>query len=74
MTRDQWLAQFAQRIDSPPPTDSEIEQLLDLAAVAAHASERTAAPIACWLAGRSSLTLPQLMRAARESSPQRDST
>ena len=29
--------------------------LLDLAGVAAHASERTAAPIACWLVGQSGL-------------------
>jgi molybdopterin-dependent oxidoreductase alpha subunit len=39
-----------------------------VAGMAAHASERTAAPLACWIAGRSSLTLPELLQAARESS------
>jgi hypothetical protein len=32
-----------------------VEQLLTLAGEAAHRSERTAAPIACWLAGRAGL-------------------
>jgi Domain of unknown function (DUF6457) len=68
LTRDAWLAEFARRLDLQPPSEREIEQLLDLAAEAAHASERTAAPLACWIAGRSSLTLPELLQAARESS------
>ena len=32
-----------------------MDTLLELAGVAAHASERTAAPIACWLVGRAGL-------------------
>lgn len=39
--------------------------LLNLAGVAAHASARTAAPIACWLAGRSDLSMDELTEAAR---------
>ena len=38
-----------------PPSDAEIEQLLDLAGVAAHSSERIAAPLTCWLAARADL-------------------
>jgi len=65
MTRDEWLADFARRIGVPPPSEDEIEQLLALAGEAAHASERTAAPIACWLAGHSSMALPELLETAR---------
>jgi len=70
LTRDEWLAQFASQIGVEPPSESEAEQLLDLAAESAHASERTAAPIACWIAGRSSLSLPDLLRAAQDVSGQ----
>ncbi|MGH2902642.1 MAG: DUF6457 domain-containing protein [Solirubrobacteraceae bacterium] len=66
MTRDQWLAEFARRLDVEPPTEREVEQLLNLAGLAAHASERTAAPIACWIAGRSPQELSELLELARE--------
>lgn len=56
MTADEWIAAFAAEIGAPPPTATEIETLLALAARAAHSSERTAAPLACWLAGRAGLT------------------
>lgn len=48
----------------PEPTVQEIRELLDLAASAAHDSERTAAPLACWIAGRSELSLAQLRAVA----------
>lgn len=35
-----------------PLSDAEVDDLLGLAADAAHASERLAAPLACFLAGR----------------------
>jgi hypothetical protein len=43
-----------------PPDAGEVEAILELAAVAAHASERTAAPVACWMAGRSGRSLEEL--------------
>lgn len=55
MTRQEWLASFASLLGTEPPDEATVETLLDLAGVAAHASERTAAPIACWLVGRSGL-------------------
>ncbi|HWD11415.1 MAG TPA: DUF6457 domain-containing protein [Solirubrobacteraceae bacterium] len=64
MTRDEWIAAFAREAAVPKPTPEEIRQLLDLAGSAAHASERTAAPLACWIAGRSSLSLEELRVAA----------
>lgn len=51
MRRDQWLAEFAEKLGVDAPTKEEVVALLDIAAIAAHSSERTAAPIA--LAGAS---------------------
>jgi uncharacterized protein DUF6457 len=65
-TRDVWVEAFAQRLDLDPPTPEEAEALLELAAIAAHASERTAAPIACWLGGRSGEALGRLKEIAEE--------
>jgi len=53
MKRDEWLAEFCERLGLEPPSKEEVVALLHLAATAAHASERTAAPLACWVAGRS---------------------
>jgi len=52
MTDKEWIALFAAQLGVEPPTAAETEDLLALAAVAAHASERTAAPVACWLVAR----------------------
>jgi hypothetical protein len=48
----EWIAAFAARLGAEPPDEATVATLLDLAGVAAHGSARTAAPIACWLAGR----------------------
>jgi hypothetical protein len=64
VTRDEWIAAFAQEAGVVPPSVDEIRELLDRAGTVAHASERTAAPLACWMAGRSSLTLEQLREIA----------
>lgn len=65
-TGDEWIDAYAARIGAPPPTATEREAVLALAGVAAHASERIAAPIACWMAGRAGLSLEAAMRAAGE--------
>lgn len=64
MTRDEWIAEFAAEIGIDPPGPGEIGALLELAAEAAHASERTAAPLVCWLAGRSGMSLERLKEVA----------
>ncbi len=46
-TARQWLASYAAELGIDPPDENDMAQLLDLAAVAARASERTAAPITC---------------------------
>ena len=64
MTRDEWIAAFAAELGIPAPSSEEIDALLDLAAIAAHASERTAAPLSCWLGGRSGHSIEELQAAA----------
>jgi hypothetical protein len=48
---DAWLARFARELGVDAPDPETVTLLLDLAGEAAHASERTAAPIACFLVG-----------------------
>lgn len=64
MTRDEWIDRFAREAGVERPDTEQVRALLDLAGVAAHGSERTAAPLACWIAGRSSLSLEELQAAA----------
>jgi len=64
-TGPEWLAQFAAELGVQPPTPEEIDVLLALAGHAAHASERIAAPVGCWLAARSGLTPEEALAAAR---------
>jgi Domain of unknown function (DUF6457) len=52
-TASAWIERFGAALGVPAPTDAEVEELLALAGVAAHASERIAAPITCWLVARS---------------------
>ncbi|HEY5112089.1 MAG TPA: DUF6457 domain-containing protein [Acidimicrobiales bacterium] len=52
----EWLNAFAGQLNIDAPSVDERDAILALAGVAAHASERTAAPIACWLAARAGVT------------------
>jgi hypothetical protein len=64
MNAREWIDAFAAEIGAEPPTADEIKQILDLAAVAAHASERIAAPVACWVGGGAGASLADLQAAA----------
>ena len=64
MTAEQWVEQFAKEIGADAPSKQEIDEILKLAAEAAHSSERTAAPVACWTAGRSGKPLAELIEVA----------
>jgi Domain of unknown function (DUF6457) len=66
MRRDEWLADFCKRLGLEPPSKDEVVALLDLAATAAHSSERTAAPLACWVAGRAGRAASVLNEIAKE--------
>ena len=57
MTGREWIDGFAAKLGVEPPDDATVEALLDLAGVAAHSSERIAAPIACWLVGRAGISV-----------------
>ena len=56
MTAQQWIESFAAELGVATPTADEFDALLGLAANAAHASERTAAPVACWLAAKAGVS------------------
>jgi hypothetical protein len=66
MNREEWIAAFSARLGLDPPDEATVEALLDIAGVAAHASERTSAPIACWLIGRAGLDMDEARRLADE--------
>jgi hypothetical protein len=61
---DEWLAAFAAELGVEAPDEKTTAELLDLAATAAHASERIAAPIACFMAGRDGRSVSELRAAA----------
>jgi hypothetical protein len=64
MNAREWIDVFAAELGTDPPTNDEIKRVLDLAAVAAHGSERIAAPVACWVGGRAGASLDELEAAA----------
>jgi hypothetical protein len=65
MDAEQWIAAYAQRLGTEPPTADELEAVLELAGEAAHASERKAAPVATWLSAKAGRTLQESLALAR---------
>jgi hypothetical protein len=63
---NEWLAAYAEKLGTDPPTKEELNAVLDLAGEAAHASQRIAAPVACWLAARAGVDLQEAMTLARQ--------
>ena len=66
MNATEWLAAYAERLGTDPPTADELKTILELAAEAALASERIAAPVACWLSARAGRSLEESLALARE--------
>ena len=64
MTPEEWVRTFAEQAGAKPPSQEEMDEILRLAAVAAHASERIAAPIACWIAGTTGRPVSELRELA----------
>jgi len=61
----QWCERYAAAAGVDPPTEQEIDDLLALAAIAAHASARQAAPITCWLAAKGGMSVTAALTAAQ---------
>ena len=64
MTAEEWIRTFAEEIGCDPPDQERMDEILRLAGVAAHSSERIAAPIACWLAGTTGRPVSELRQVA----------
>ena len=65
MTGNDWIIAFAAELGLEPLDDTDVEALLDLAGVAAHASERLAAPLTCYLAARAGIAPTEALARAR---------
>jgi len=66
MNAKEWIAAYADRLDTPAPSAQEFSLILDLAGEAAHSSERVAAPVACWVAAKAGVEPHQALTTARE--------
>jgi molybdopterin-guanine dinucleotide biosynthesis protein A len=66
---EQWIESFAAALGRAAPTEEERQAVLKLASVAAHASERRAAPIACWLAATAGVSLDEALALAERLEP-----
>lgn len=51
-----WIHEFTADVNGMALTDEERESILALAGVSAHASERIAAPLTCWVAAAAGLS------------------
>lgn len=69
MTASEFLTAFAAEVGVDLPSDEDTDTLLELASIAAHASERLAAPIASWIGGASALPAAELLAAAQRVAP-----
>ena len=65
MTGNEWIRAFAEQLGVEPLSEADVEALLDLAGVAAHASERLAAPLTCYLVGRAGVSPTEALATAR---------
>lgn len=66
MTAQEFVTAFATAAGAPAPTEQEIAELLELAAVAAHSSERIAAPLCCYVAGLTGRPPAELLAVAKD--------
>jgi hypothetical protein len=65
MRAKEWIARFAEELGMEPPTGDEFKAVLDLAADAAHSSERMAAPVATWLSAKAGRSPEEAIELAR---------
>jgi hypothetical protein len=51
----EWIGAFAEALGVEAPDEATVAVLLEVASLAAHGSERPAAPLACYLLGRAGI-------------------
>lgn len=61
-----WIDRYAAALGVGPLSQADIDAVLDLAGSAAHASERMAAPLSCWLAATAGVTPAEALATARD--------
>jgi hypothetical protein len=66
MNAREWIEAYAERLGTTSPSPEDFSLILNLAGEAAHASERIAAPVACWVAARAGVGLDQALEIARQ--------
>ena len=64
-TAGDWCARYAEALGTEALDTDDVEALLELAGIAAHASERTAAPISCFLAAAAGRSPVEALEAGR---------
>jgi hypothetical protein len=69
MRAEEWIERFAEELGVSSPDEEELARVLELASVAAHSSERRAAPVACWLAGASGRSSAEMIEVAKRLGP-----
>jgi hypothetical protein len=72
VTGEQFAQRLADELGVAPLAEAEIGDLLGLASTAAHASERLAAPLCTFLAGRSGRPPAEVRAAAERLAASRD--
>jgi len=65
MNAREWIDRFAAELGTQAPSAEQWSVLLDLAGVAAHSSERVAAPVSCWVAACAGATPQDALAVAR---------
>jgi len=65
-TARSWIDAYAHAAGVAALSEQDMATILEIAAVAAHGSERMAAPITCWLAASAGLSLEAALSLAHE--------
>jgi len=65
LDRRSWIDRYAAELGIGRLDDTQVDAILALAGVAAHASERSAAPLSCWLAAQAGLSADEALTRAR---------
>lgn len=69
-----WIDRYAEALGVGALSEAEVADLLELAGTAAHASERPAAPLSCWLGAAAGLRPGEALAVARDLAASLDDT